>query len=59
MKFLYISIGLSDIVHIIVHIHIAMKGGVCLFELISNINSVSQKSLTAPLSAIILKLFRN
>jgi len=28
----------------------AMKGGVCLFELILNINSVSQKSLTAPLS---------
>jgi len=27
----------------------AMKGGVCLFGLISNINSVSQKSLPAPL----------
>jgi len=27
----------------------AMKGGVCLFGLISNINSVSQKLLTAPL----------
>jgi len=28
----------------------AMKGGVCLFGLISNINSVSEKLLTAPLT---------